>query len=269
FADVKLNEPECIRYDAAHKRYLISNINGGSRQLDNNGFITAVSAKGGSKKWIVAGQNGAKLNAPKGIEVQGGKLYVADIHHLRIFSLDNGKPLASIKVDGATMLNDLAVAKDGTVYVTDTGSSNKPGAIYKVTSNHKVSAIAKGPKLKGPDGITFDAKGHLVVVSFRGKKVLTMTTGGKILKTKALMVGKLDGVMALKDGTIFVSSWKGRLVVEISPKGEVTTVLTNVPQPACFMVDEAHHALLVPQVRASKIAVAQLPHLKPLANKAQ
>lgn len=269
FADVKLKNPECIRYDPSHKRYLISNINGGTRQRDENGFITAVSEKGGSEKWIVAKRNGVKLNAPKGIEVQGGKLYVADIHRLRTFDLNSGKPLASIKVDNATMLNDLAVAKDGTVYVTDTGTPNKPGAVYRVTPDGKASAIARGPKLRGPDGITFDAKGHLVVVSFRGKKVLTMTTGGKILKVKKLKVGKLDGVMALKNGAILVSSWKGRHVVEIQPGGSVKTVVTNVPQPACFTVDEQHHALLVPQVRASKIAVAQLPNLKPLANTPQ
>ena len=72
------------------------------------------------------------LNDPFGSEIAGGVLYLADsdgntspddrrVAVIRKFDLRTGAPAGEVRVERATWLNDLAVARDGTIYATQTG----------------------------------------------------------------------------------------------------------------------------------------------------
>jgi predicted lipoprotein with Yx(FWY)xxD motif len=162
-ADMAFKGPECVRYHAAQSQYLVSNINGGMRAADDNGFISRLRTDGsGELKWIAAGANGVTLNAPKGMAIADGRLHVADIDHLRTFDAKTGDPVSSLEIEGAKFLNDVAIASDGTVYITDSGTKDVPGAIYEVTADRKVRTIAEGRDLDRPNGIDFDRDGNLV-----------------------------------------------------------------------------------------------------------
>lgn len=257
FADVILKSPECVRYDRKHNRYLVSNINGKMRQADNNGFISLVTSAGVVQdRWIAGGQDGVTLNAPKGMEIHGDTLFVADIDHLRMFDLATGKPAGSIEIEGAKFLNGLAIASDGTIYVTDSGTKNVPGAIFRVAPDHSIATIAEGRDLHRPNGIAFDSNGDLVTVTYGSNLVITLSTDGRIHGKRQLPAGQLDGLLVQDDGSMLVSSWKGKNVVRIAPDGAIQTVLTGLVEPAAFDVDRAHSRLLVPQVKANAIAVA-------------
>ena len=83
-----LQTPESVRYDPDLDVFYVSNINGNPMQHDGNGFITVVRADstGAPTKVLVeGGKAGAKLDAPKGLALQGDTLWVADIDHLRAF----------------------------------------------------------------------------------------------------------------------------------------------------------------------------------------
>ena len=109
FAGMAFKGPECVRYDPAHDRYLVSNINGEMLGVDGNGFISRLAADGtGQLKWIESGKNGVTLNAPKGMAIADGKIYVADIDHVRIFDAETGKPVDALEITGAKFLNALA-----------------------------------------------------------------------------------------------------------------------------------------------------------------
>ena len=259
FVGMDLQGPECVRYDARHDRYFVSNVNGSFTATDGNGFITRVDAGGMRKlKWIESGRNGAMLNAPKGMQFYHGRLYVADVDHVRVFDAQSGKPAGSVKIKGAQFLNDIAISTNGVLYATDTGTKSSPGGVYRVSGDGKVKAIATGPNLARPNGIDFDQDGNLVVVTFGSDKVFTMSPDGKILKTRKLKIGKLDGVIVEKDGTILVSSWKGKHIVRLKPDGSSETILTGVSKPACFELDTKHHRLLVPEVRKNRVVVAPM-----------
>lgn len=259
FDALALNGPECIRYDAERDRYLISNISGDMREADGDGFISRVDADGLSElKWISGGKNGVTLNAPKGMAISGDRIYVADIDHVRTFDAETGAPAGDVAIEGAEFLNDVAIAPNGNLYVTDTGTKDVPGAVYEITPGGEVRAIAEGRDLDRPNGIDVDGQGHLIVATYGADEVLTLSTEGEILETRKLGAGKLDGVVAREDGSVLVSSWDGEHIVRLDPDGTSETVLTGVKTPAAFDVDEKRGRLLVPEVQENRIAVAPL-----------
>jgi hypothetical protein len=81
--------PESVLYDTAADRYLVSNVNGQPLATDDNGFISLLSPSGEvlDLKWIEGGKNGVRLDAPKGMTIADGVLYVADISAVRTFDL--------------------------------------------------------------------------------------------------------------------------------------------------------------------------------------
>ena len=260
FEGLALKRPECVRHDPARDRYVLSNVNGEFTAVDDNGFITRATPDGmADLKWIAGGKNGVTLNAPKGIQISGGTLYVADIDHLRLFDAETGQPTRSIKFDGARFLNGLAVAEDGTVFITDTGTKDVPGAVYRVSPEGEAEAIAKGRDLKRPNGIDFDAQGRLKVATFAGDEVLTISRDGELLSRDKLGAGQLDGLLVRDDGGILVSSWKGKHVVRLDPDGKAETLITGLVQPACFEVDARRGLLLIPEVKKDRVTVAPLP----------
>lgn len=255
FDGLDLKAPECVRHDSKRDWYLVSNVNGEMRDADDNGFISLVTGGGSSElRWIAGGQKGVTLHAPKGMEIAGDRLYVADIDHLRIFDAAVGKSLNSIRIEGAKFLNDVAVAEDGTVFVTDTGTTDIPGAIYRVDPDGTVEKIAGGPDLHRPNGIDFALDGSLVVATFASDQVMVLSREGEKRGSVSVPTGSLDGLVV--DGsTVLVSSWNGRRLLRVARGGKAETVVTGLQQPACFGIDWEHGLLLIPQVGINKVAV--------------
>ena len=107
--DVGLAVPESVLHDVEQDVYLVSNINGGPVERDNNGFISRVSPEGKvlELKFIEGGKGDTKLSAPKGMAIVGDTLYVTDIASVRVFDRKTGKPKGRIGAGGATFLNDI------------------------------------------------------------------------------------------------------------------------------------------------------------------
>ena len=80
-ADVGLSTPESVLHDAGADVYLVSNINGSPLEKDGNGFISRLAPDGSvlALKWIDGEAQGITLNAPKGMAIQDGVLFVAAI----------------------------------------------------------------------------------------------------------------------------------------------------------------------------------------------
>lgn len=188
--------PESVLHDKRNDVYLVSNIKGGPRDVDNNGFISRVSPNGQilQLKWIAGGVNGVTLNAPKGSTISDGVLYVADIDNLRKFDARTGQPLGSIFFENATFLNDVTSDDEGNIFVTDIGFTTVPAfgpsgtdAIYKVSRKGKLSVIAQGNALlHHPNGIAVLPNGKLQVVTydpFDGTKELYTINMGVIKVT--------------------------------------------------------------------------------------
>jgi hypothetical protein len=266
--DVGLQTPESIQHDVASDTYLVSNINGSPLDKADNGFIAKLSPEGQviTLKWIDGAASDVELNAPKGIGISNGKLYVADIDVIRTFDATTGKPGAQIKVAGAAFLNDVAVAPDGTVYVSDTGlkagkdgslEPNKKDAIYKVSPQGKLSTFAKGEKLGLPNGLFADATG-LWVATWQGS-LYHMTPDGKQEAPLKAPGAQLDGLLQTAEGQVLFTSWETSTVYMGSTDGQFSPLLSDVKSPADIGYDSKRSQVLVPLFTENTIEIVKLP----------
>jgi len=252
--DVGFATPESVLHDTVHDLYLVANINGGATEKDGNGFISRLRPDGSiaALKWIDGLNAAVALDAPKGMALHEDALFVTDIDTVRAFDLESGQPLGNLTVPDAVFLNDIAAASDGTLYVTDSGDSHNPGAIYRITGEGNVTRIAHGPEMKRPNGIAFDGAGHLVVVTMGARDVMTMTTEGGLLGRRQLDVGRLDGVM-VQDGAVLVSSWEGEAILRLPETGPAQVLLDHIVSPAAFDLDHKRMRLLVPLLTEDRV----------------
>jgi len=257
--------PESVLYDEVNDRYLVSNINGKPDGVDNNGYISELSPDGKvlKEKFIAGGVGKVKLDAPKGSGISGNVLYVADISVVRLFDLKTGIPKGEIAVPGATFLNDIAVAKDGRVFVSDSGTKTGPSgfeptgtdAVY-VIDKGKLKTLAKSKDLAGPNGLVALPDG-LLVNTFGADEVYRLDEKGVKQALTKTPAGGLDG-MALVADVLFVSSWKGSAIYRGSLSGKFEVAFAGLAGAADFGIDSKRHRILVPRFLDNAVEVYDL-----------
>jgi hypothetical protein len=257
FANIGLLNSECIRYDAANDRYLISNL--GARGPENNGYISIMSPDGAivNQKFIEGGKNGVTLIDPLGISIQNGIIYVADITHMRKFDLKTGAPRGEVALPGANRPNDIFATADGTVYISDNGG--QVGTIIKVSPTNQVSLLQpRDDVMEKPNGVAVMPDGT-IVHGGRGVNISFRDTSGKLLREKTMPTGQFDALVPLADGSLLVASQGGKNVYKMSASGEITEVAKEIPVPAAIGYDTKRNRLLIPQIAAASITMVDLP----------
>jgi len=262
--------PESVLDDSAQDIYFVSNINGSPLTKDNNGFISRLRPDGAIEvlKFIEGGRGGVTLNAPKGLAVLGDTLWVADIDVVRAFNARTGAPVDSVKLDslGAVFLNDIAIAPNGAIYITDTGIRFDdvgnvlhpgPDRIFRVGPDRKVTVAVRGDTLGRPNGITLDAVGRrFIVVQYGGKAVMAWKPGDRAPSVIARGVGGFDGVEMI-GGKVVVSSWTDSSITRFdSTQG--TKIISGVPSPADIGYDAKRNRLLIPILTGNRVEIWQL-----------
>jgi sugar lactone lactonase YvrE len=248
--------PESVFYDAAADRYLVSNINGNPVGVDDNGYISELLPDGTIKtpKLIAGGVNKVKLDAPKGLVIVGKELWVTDISLVRKFDLKTLAPTGDIALPGATFANDLVVAPDGRVFVSD--SSVKPGEkgfepqngdqVLSIDKAGRVKVVAKGKDLAGPNGLAIGPKG-LLVNTLLSNEVFRLTDAGAREDVVKMPNGMLDGMHVVGDTLIF-SSWAASAVYRGKLGGTAfEPIIQNVKAPADIGWDSKRNRVLVPR----------------------
>lgn len=253
--DVGFQGSEAARYDEVRDEYLVSNLGGrGPDRAD--GFVSRVAPDGTVRqlKWISAG-----LIDPLGIQLHGDTFYVADVTAVHMFDRRTGERRNVVNVPGAIRLNDLAVAPDGTVYVTDSGSNEAPGALWRVHANGSVSALAaRDPALERPNGIAVLPDGN-IIHGGRGVNLVIRTPEGAIVREVTLPTGQFDGIVVMPDGRLLVASQAGHNVYRLDlESGTAEPVAENIEIPAAIGLDTRRRRLLVPQIRAGSLTVYEL-----------
>lgn len=249
--EVGFATPEAVEYEGNSDTYLVANINGNPFAKDDNGFISKVSPDGKvlELKWIDGASNDIELNAPKGMVVQEGKLYVADIDRVRVFDLETKKQLKDIIFPGSTFINGLCAAVDGGLYVTDSGMAPgfKPSgtdAIYIVSNRGIVKKLKKGD-LGNPNGIYFDGV-KLWMVSLGSGQLRVMDDNGEESARMTLPYNRLDGLIITNDEKVVTSTWTGKGVYEITPDYKLELILGDLTSPADLGYDYKRNRILIP-----------------------
>lgn len=261
-------DPESVRYDAEQDAYLVSNMTGNGSDKDGNGYIARVAAESPFGASILArgGANGVTLHAPKGMAIHGDTLWVADIDALRGFDRRTGAPLATIDFAplGAVMLNDVAVAPDGTLRVTDTGIQMRlvgiahtgPDRIFKVGPNGAITEMASGLALRQPNGIAWDSAGRRwIVVSFDpfvGEVAAFPADGGARQVLHRSTRGRFDGLVVLPNGAALYTSWMDSSVHVLRGTDD-RQLVREVPEAADLGLDTQRRRLAIPLATLGRV----------------
>src|SRR5690606_11113816 len=112
---------------------------------DGNGSIGKISLSGEvtNVEWVIGG-----MDAPKGLGMHKGMLYVADLTNVVVIDVAQGKVVETIAVEGAGMLNDITVDDKGVVYISD----SKNAKIYSLKGS-KAELWLENEAFERPNGI--------------------------------------------------------------------------------------------------------------------
>ncbi|MEJ7738177.1 MAG: ATP/GTP-binding protein [Chitinophagaceae bacterium] len=195
--DTLLKVPESVLFDETNKVLYVANIDGQPGEKDGKGSIGKVGLDGKIVKvdWI------SGLNAPKGMGIYQGILYVADLEELAVIDIKSGMITKRIPVIGAKFLNDVSVDNKGVVYVSDS-RTRKVHRVEKGT----VSTILDSMSLKGPNGVLAHRDNFYVLDAGTMYK---METDKRLTKMVEGMEGGTDGIENVTGNEFIVSCWGG------------------------------------------------------------
>jgi len=149
--------PESVAYDPGAKVLYVSQFGGTElkpAEKDGKGKISKVSLSGKILEEQFLPVPGEVLNKPKGIWVQGNRLWVTDIDVVWIFDLKTRKG-RKLGLPGITFANDPAV-KGNVLYVSDNRAdqlhSVEPADFLNSKADPKVSLVFSG-KSVNPNGL--------------------------------------------------------------------------------------------------------------------
>lgn len=267
--------PESAKYDPEQDVIFVASIGRHATAADNNGFISRVTPDGAvaSRRFIAGGQRGVTLHAPKGMTIVGDTLWVTDVTVLRGFHRRNGRPLALIDLgrSGAVFLNDVAAGPDGSLYLSDTGlrfapdgevSHPGPDRVFHVSSTRKVSVIAQGDTLAGPNGVFWDQPNkRLLIASIQGKAVFSWRPGDRSPVLVTAGPGGYDGIDRLSDGRIVIASQDAQAVLLL--RGcELSPLITGIESPGDIGVDTRRNRVVIPRLGANVVEIWEIPVLR-------
>ena len=163
--------------------------------------------------------------------------------------------MRSIEVPDSGFLNGIAVADDGTIYVSET----RPGeVIYKVMPDGSSSIFASGEPLAHPNGVAMDNDGNIVVVNIDTNAVVTYDPNGSVFRTEYAAEAGSDGVVVLADGTKYVSSVRYGSVSKLVVGEETEVIASGIPSAASMCYDSRQHQLVIPMNPNNALAFIKL-----------
>lgn len=219
--------PESVVYDHAAGAIYVSNVDGEPMGKDGNGFVSKLGPDG----QVVAIEWIKKLNAPKGLALAGGKLYVADIDELVAIDVAQGAITARYDVPDAKFLNDVTADAQGRVYVSDMVTNS----IWALDGG-KLSLWLHDDALDHPNGLL--AEDEQIVVASWGTmdenaptkvpgRMRVVDLGTKKVSDlgDSTLAGNLDGVVPDGKGGYFVTDWVNGGLFHVLAEGKATRLL--------------------------------------------
>jgi len=213
-----LPNPESVIPGAGGDFLYVSNVGGDAEARDGNGVVSRVSMDGTllQRDWATG------LDAPKGMALAGRRLFVSDITALVEIDTHDGRVVARHPAPEAKFLNDVAVAPDGSVLVSDSANAR----IY-AWHDGRMDTWLEDPLLAAVNGLLPETS-RLIVVTMQGR-LLAIDWRTHAVTVLAEGLGNGDGIAALGGGAYLVSEWPGRLF-HVAADGTPTVLLDTRAQ---------------------------------------
>jgi streptogramin lyase len=214
-----LQVPESVLYDKANNVLYTANIDGQPAGKDGKGSIGRVSLDGKVQKaaWVATG-----LDAPKGMGLHKGLLYVADLTKVVVIDVKSGTVVRNIEAPDAGMLNDITVDAQGVVYVSDSGKAK----VYRIVNN-KAEVWIQTPELQKPNGLLAH-QDKLYLVDMGSGIFYEINKKTKALRKIAEGLSGSDGIVPYGKDFI-LSTWAGEVNL-VTAQGKVEKLLDTKAQ---------------------------------------
>ncbi|MCL2318844.1 MAG: NHL repeat-containing protein [Treponema sp.] len=253
------------------------------RKISPNGLVTTLAGNGTSGFADGSGTS-ARFNCPEGVTVDSsGIVYIADTENHRIRKIDTTKPTTDPQyvttiagnatygfLDGPGNLalfshpHDIAVDKNGNVYVADTGNNRirkidttKPqtdqefvttlaGSDWVWPDDSWMDGTADAARFSGPYAVAVDGSGNVYVAdqsNYRVRKIDTKKSSTDLSFVTTLAgdgicdfadgsgtmarFGDLYGIMVDNAGNVYVTDNLYDNIRKITPQSYVTTIAGN------------------------------------------
>ncbi len=243
----ELRMPESALYDK--KRNIIYITNFDRYGAPGQQFISKVTLDGKIQqlKWVET------LFLPTGMTIFKDKLFVVERRNAVEIDLETGKILNRHPLPQPMFLNDIAIDKNGNVYVSDT----QKGAIYKFTDG-KFKEWLKRTELTNINGLCIQKEKLIAgITSDHSLKSIDLKT--KEISTVARFgEGLMDGIKLDQDGNYLISHYEGR-IYRVTPSGETTNLLyVQGTRCADFEYIPEKGLLIIPTLEANEIMAYQM-----------
>jgi sugar lactone lactonase YvrE len=250
-----LDGPESAVLDSDEGVLYVSNVNGEAGAADGNGYISKLSLKGEilDKEWATG------LDAPKGLALHDGKLYVSDIDKLVVIDTATGETVASHDAQGATFLNDVSAHEDGRVFVSDMMQNQ----IWKLEGDqfelwledealgNPNGVLAEDDRLllatwgKPKEDFSTDVPGHLKAIDYASKEITDLGDQP---------VGNLDGLEADGQGGYLVTDWLSGGLYKFDAEGKAEMIMDLNQGSADHEFVEGENLVVIPMMMDGTVA---------------
>jgi hypothetical protein len=259
--------PESVAYDPKAKVLYMSQFGGTElkpAEKDGNGKISKVSLTGKILEDRFLPPVGETMNKPKGIWVEGNRLWVTDIDVVWLFDLKTRKG-KKLPIPGITFANDPAVVGNS-LYVSDNRADRlyriEPADFLNAKEAPQVSIVLAGKGIS-PNGLYPGKRGSLLMVGFMSAKeargIYSLDKSGE-LRELAKAIGRLDGLYQMKDGSLLATDWDSGSLFHWTEKSGVEKLVSGFKGPADFAIasDRSGLTVFVPDLPASQLRIVRL-----------
>ena len=186
---VTLKGPESVLFDSKSNSLYVSSMNAGTVvRMDLDGKVI-------KKDWVTG------LNSNKGSALFKGLLYTAETSAVAIIDVDKASIVKRIPIEGAQMLNDLAMDSEGIIYVSDTRAAR----VYRIEKDKPAVYLENMP---GANGLLTVNTDLYVLTSTSFQKV---NADKVITKIADSLESGLDGIVPVAKNEFVISNYKGML----------------------------------------------------------
>lgn len=233
-------------------KIIYASIIGGKEPGD--GSVATVSFDGGLINYdFIDG-----LEDPKGIAITKDKLYVSDVTVLVEADRKTGKILKRHTTNSDAFFNDVAIAPNGDVYVSDTRNSE----IYVLNQAGTFSLWLEDDALDYPNGLLI-IDNTMYVASWGGSEkggaVSTINMNTKEIVAISEKIGNLDGIQVYDKQHLIISDWgSGKIHLLDITNGTTKEVLKVDYSVGDIAYLQDKKILLLPMNKQSKLMIYEM-----------
>ena len=257
---------ELVAYDPKGKVLYTSDFGPDLKPADKDGKgkITKVSLDGKILEDGFLPAKGQTLNKPKGLWIQGNRLWVTDIDLVWVFDLKT-KEGKKLDLPGVVFANDVTVMGKA-LYVSDNRSdqlvSVEPADFLQSKAAPKITVLFKDKSIN-PNGLYPGKGGALLMVGLKAKEeprgIYSMAPGKEpeLLSEK---IGNLDGLYMMSNGDLLATDWNSGSLFQWNKTMGMKQLATGFKGPAdlCAFPNSKGLMVVVPDLVKGELRFVQL-----------